>query len=301
VRKNVGFACKLFGQNMPSMKSCILKNATFERLLSVSKHNLDVLDFSLDYCAKNKIFLLRIGSDIIPFASHKDVIFDWKSIFHNELTSIGKKIKKLNIRVSMHPSAYTVINSPNILVIENSIRNLKWHSDFLCALDTSSSSKIVLHVGGVYNDRNASKQRFIDTFNELPECIKKRIILENDEKCYSIDCVLDICHEIGIPAVFDVLHNSVFQSIRYSSDRECILACKETWKHYDGIQKIHYSQQAIGKKIGSHSETIDVEDFLLFYSTVADIDLDIMLEVKDKNVSAIKCIQALEEFQSKKI
>lgn len=123
----------------------------------------------------------------------------------------------------------------------------------------------------------------------------------NDEKCYSIDCVLDICHEIGIPAVFDVLHNSVFPSARHQSDRGCILACKETWKTDDGTQKIHYSQQAIGKKVGSHSATIDVEEFLNFYSTVSYIDLDIILKVKNKNVSTIKCIQALEEFRSKKI
>ena len=298
--KNVGFACKLFGKGMPAMKSCILKNATFDKLLSVSKHNLEVLDFTLDYCAQNKIFLLRIGSDIIPFASHKDIQFDWKNIFYDELIDLGQKVKNTNIRVSMHPSAYTVINSPNPIVVENSIRDLQWHADFLDALGTDYKSKIVLHVGGVYGDRYASKRRFIDVFKLLPENIQKRIIIENDEKCYSIDCVLDICNEIGAPAVFDVLHNAVFPSMKYVSNRECILACRKTWAKDDGIQKIHYSQQAIGKKIGSHSETIDVDEFLDFYSTVEDIQLDIMLEVKDKNVSAIKCINGIDDFYSKK-
>ena len=60
----------------------------------------------------------------------------------------------------------------------------------------------------------------------------------------------------------------------------------------DGNQKIHYSQQAPGKRPGAHTDTIDLETFLTFHDQLEDKQIDIMLEVKDKNLSAIKCQNA---------
>ncbi len=66
--------------------------------------------------------------------------------------------------------------------------------------------------------------------------------------------------------------------------------CKKTWKEKDGFQKIHYSQQDPLKRTGSHSNTIKIDEFLDFYESLGRKDIDIMLEVKDKNLSALKCI-----------
>ena len=54
--------------------------------------------------------------------------------------------------------------------------------------------------------------------------------------------------------------------------------------------KIHYAQQARSKKPGSHSGSIRIDEFLEFYKGLSQVPLDIMLEVKDKNLSAVKCI-----------
>jgi len=64
----------------------------------------------------------------------------------------------------------------------------------------------------------------------------------------------------------------------------------ETWREKDGSQKIHYSQQNPLKRIGSHSNTINTREFMDFYKDLKDKSIDIMLEVKDKNLSAVKCI-----------
>jgi UV DNA damage endonuclease len=74
--------------------------------------------------------------------------------------------------------------------------------------------------------------------------------------------------------------------------------CNKTWKRIDGPQKIHYSQQNPLKKIGSHSNTIRVNEFIKFYNILKDKSIDIMLEVKDKNLSAIKCINCTTNDRS---
>jgi len=63
----------------------------------------------------------------------------------------------------------------------------------------------------------------------------------------------------------------------------------DTWKENDGKQKIHYSQKNSSGKKGAHSMHIRSSQFLDFYKHNITKDIDIMLEVKDKNLSVIKC------------
>ncbi len=78
------------------------------------------------------------------------------------------------------------------------------------------------------------------------------------------------------------------------NDRYWISLCRETWNKEDGVQKIHYSQQDVNKRPGAHSSTIEIKQFIEFIDKM-DLDLDIMLEVKDKNLSALKCINYIRK------
>jgi UV DNA damage endonuclease len=127
----------------------------------------------------------------------------------------------------------------------------------------------------------------------LDDRIKQHLVIENDDTCYTIEDVLVIGQDLQIPVVFDNLHHEINPPSVSHSPSEWIAACAQTWRKKDGTQKIHYSQQAQGKREGSHSETIDLPTFMAFYTTLPPVDLDIMLEVKDKNLSALKCIENL--------
>ncbi len=61
----------------------------------------------------------------------------------------------------------------------------------------------------------------------------------------------------------------------------------------DGPQKLHYSQQDPGKRPGSHSATLNADEFVRFCDILPNRNVDIMAEVKDKNLSAVKCINAV--------
>ena len=285
---NIGYACITMGIK-DNFKTIRKNNITTEKLYNLIEHNLNLLEKQIDYNNENNIRMFRVSSDIIPFASSALNTLEWDKTFKNKLNNIGKKIKQYNIRVSMHPGQYTVLNSPNSIVVENSIKDLEYHAKLLNSLDTLKSSKIIIHIGGVYKDKKESKKRFIENYNNLSKEIRDRIVIENDDKSYNIKDILEISLETNIPVVFDNLHNRI-NSYDNNSDYYWIKEASKTWKKEDGIQKIHYSQQAANKRKGSHSETINLEEFNQFISDLNDVKIDIMLEVKDKDISAIKCI-----------
>jgi UV DNA damage endonuclease len=228
----------------------------------------------------------RISSDIIPFGSSPINDLDWDSIFKEEFHLIAEKLKINHIRVSMHPGQYTVLNSPNEDVVKRAIEDLAYHTRFLTALETTKSSKIILHIGGVYGDKKTAIKKFEENYALLNQAIKDRLIIENDDKSYNIDDVLAIGLTNHIPVVYDNLHNQVLPSDVSKDDHYYITLANQTWSAEDGVQKIHYSQGAKLKRAGSHSKTIDLEVFNKFLKSIPDVD--IMLEVKDKNLSAIK-------------
>ncbi len=294
----IGYACLTVGVRNTELKKCMLRNSNIPRLIEITEHNLNSLENMIDYNIRNNIHLFRISSDLIPFASRNDFSFSWQEQFANRLEQLGERAKKNDIRLSMHPGQYTVLNSPNKDVVERAIADLNYHSSLLDSMGFGIDSKIILHVGGVYQDKKEAINRFIINYGYLNDSVKQRLVLENDDKSYNIQDVLDIGTKINIPVVFDKLHHSLNPSNRQGTDAFWIQECKKTWKESDGCQKIHYSQQELLKKSGSHSSTIRVQEFLDFYKNIERQDIDIMLEVKDKNLSAVKCILCLSDEKS---
>jgi UV DNA damage endonuclease len=291
----IGYACLTIGNDDIKYRTCRISNATPDNLFTIIRYNLNSLEKAIDYNSENNIKLFRISSDIIPFGSNPNITIDWQKKFLSKLRDIGKKIREYNIRVSMHPGQYTVLNSPNDNVVKNAVNDLKYHADFLDSIGTDKTSKIILHIGGVYGDKAGSISRFIKNFKKLDNNIKSRISIENDDKSYNIMDVLSISKVLDLPVVYDNLHNSINPFDNTKDDIYWINMCTKTWKKVDGNQKIHYSQQATNKKLGSHSPTIDLNEFINFYNRIKNFDLDIMLEVKDKDKSAIKCIKEVNK------
>lgn len=289
----IGYACLTEGVYNTKFKTCTLKTATRENLLKIIEHNLDTLEEIIDYNIKMNISFFRLGSDIIPFGSSPVNNLPWDGIFKERFQTISKKIKDKNIRISMHPGQYTILNSPNETIIERAIEDLEYHNRFLNALEMDKTSKIILHIGGVYGDKESAIARFEKTYSILSDAIKSRLIIENDDKSYNIGDVLGIAKRNSIPVAYDNLHNTLLPFDESKDDNHFIKLANKTWTSSDGVQKIHYSQSANGKRTGSHSKTIDLEVFSGFLKDIPDVD--IMLEVKDKNISALKVNNLIDD------
>ena len=289
---SIGYACLNIGTPNTNIRSIMQRNATPEKLTEVTEHNLAALERMIDYNRKNDIKLFRISSDLIPFGSSPVNALPWWDIHAEAFQHIGAKIRKSGMRVSFHPGQYTVLNSPDENVVARAILDLAYHAKMLEYLGVDNQHKIVLHVGGIYGDKKEALERFELNFRRLPEAVRNRLIIENDDRLYNIEEVLELAHRLQIPAVYDNLHHAINPTPSGGTDPYWIAEAKKTWKAVDGNQKIHYSQQAPGKRPGAHTDTIDLETFLTFHEQLENKQIDIMLEVKDKNLSAIKCQNA---------
>ena len=114
-------------------------------------------------------------------------------------------------------------------------------------------------------------------------------MIENDDRRYTVSDCLSIHAETGLPIVFDAFHHQVHSS--GGSLREACEQAAKTWKDADGIPIVDYSSQAPDAPVGKHTETIDQDHFREFLRATRPTDIDIMLEVKDKEKSALQAVE----------
>jgi UV DNA damage endonuclease len=286
----IGYPCINLSIGCISSKTFRLASYSKERLIQTVGQNLACLQRTLEYNVSHGLYFFRITSDLIPFASHPICKYNWQKHFEVEFKSIGMFIKKHGIRISMHPDQFTLINSPDRNILSRSARELVYHSNVLGAMDLDTTAKIQIHVGGVYDDKSASMKRFIKRYKELAHEVKGRLVIENDEKLYSLGDCLAIHQETGAPILFDSYHHSILNN-KEPLARACALAGK-TWQKGDGTPMVDYSSQKGGGRIGAHAESIDIADFKRFLRQTLGCDFDVMLEVKDKEKSALLALKA---------
>jgi len=257
------------------------------------ENNLVCLEKILRFNVKHKILFFRITSDLVPFASHPICTFNWQEYFGKRFQEIGDLIKSQGMRISMHPDQFTLINSIDNKVFENSVRELVYHAQVLDLMGLDASAKIQIHVGGVYGDKDKSMIRFVERFGKLDEILKRRLVIENDDRRYNLRDCLQISGKTRIPVLFDVFHHGVNNS--GENMKEVFEHFTKTWKEKDGLPMVDYSSQKMGERRGKHVETIKLGDFGKFLEESKPFDFDIMLEIKDKEISALKAIEIASE------
>jgi len=292
----IGYPCINHSIGKKTVSTFRLSSYTEERLIQSIKYNLDTLFEILKYNIENNLMFFRISSEIIPFASHSICKFDWKEYFRSDFIKIGRLIKENDIRISMHPDQFVLLNAKNKDIVNNSIKELEYHTDVLDLMRLDTSAKVQIHVGGAYGDRDDSKKKFVSNYkNLLSEKVKKRLVIENDDHIYNLNDCIEIHLNTDIPILFDIFHHQCF------GDNlpliHAVQTASDTWyKNRDGIIMIDYSNQEPNERKGKHSNTLDMKQFKEFILSIASLDLDIMLEVKDKENSAKNAIRIINQL-----
>ena len=281
----IGYPCINRSIGCTASHTFRLASYTGERLEETVKENLACLKKILQYNREHGLLFFRITSDLVPFASHPVCTFPWQEHFAEEFQQIGKFIRQHGFRISMHPDQFVLLNAPDPGVFQRSIADLEYQTKVLDLMGLDTSAKVQVHVGGVYGDKPASMDRFSERYELLDTAIKNRLVIENDERLYTISDCLAIHKRTGIPVIADSFHHSLLNNGERFAD--LLKPLRATWKAHDGIPMVDYSSQEKGKRMGAHAEHIVPDEFRQFLNETRMADFDIMLEIKDKEKSAL--------------
>lgn len=285
----IGYPCINTAIGCTCSRTFRLASYSDQRMQEIIAANLSCLDKTLAYNIAHGLLFFRITSDLVPFASHEVCTFSWQKHFKRELARLGRIIREAGMRISMHPDQFVLLNSPEMRIVEASIAELAYHCEVLDLMELDPTAKVQIHVGGVYNDKQAAIGRFVERYQGLPETIRRRLVIENDDRLFSVVDCLQVHAHTGVPILFDAFHHECLNHGEATAD--AFAACAKTWKQPDGVPMIDYSSQAPGERKGKHTDHIDLEHFR---GTLLHLgECDIMLEIKDKQVSALQALEAL--------
>jgi UV DNA damage endonuclease len=288
----IGYPCINRSIGCSTNKTFRLKSYSEKNLIEKVSGNLDCLDRILRFNVSKSILFFRISSDIVPFASHPVCRFNWQKRFAKTFREIGDFIIVNDIRISMHPDQFTLINSLDHDIYRRTIAELEYHADVLNLMELDCTAKIQIHIGGVYGDKAESMKRFIKRYKMLSAKIRRRLVIENDDRNYTLSECLAIYAETGVPILFDSFHHSI--NCSGETLRDSVRAASKTWSKNDGILMMDYSSQKKDAPAGTHAEHINTADFKCFLAKTVPFDFDVMLEIKDKETSAFKAINIAE-------
>lgn len=268
-----------------------MRQATFETkgLSYVSElaiKNLQDLQIVLKWNVEHKIFNFRISSDLFPWGFKYNIAdLPNSSYILSLLKNIGTYIKQNNIRVTFHPSHYTVLGSNNPQVVEKSIKELEHHNEIFQAMELSANNfyLINIHLANTKPNKIEAATRFCQNFRRLSNSCQKRITVENDDFAnqYSVKDLYELIHkQTKIPIVFDQYH--FLLGPQDQSMKEAMDLAMSTWFshkpliHISSCKQLEYSSA----RITAHSDFIYEKPNLFNY----DVDVDIECKSKEQGV-----------------
>lgn len=301
-RLRLGFPVKVMGR--PDLKSNDTRRWAQNPHLDVS---LGYVDQILDYLARHNISMYRLSSDLAPYATHPDMPQFHGMVADSDaaLRAIGEKARRLNIRLSFHPSQYVVLNSPDPQLVAKSAWDLLSQAEMLDRMELGEEAVLVIHVGGAYGDKPAALRRWVETFATLPEPVRRRLVLENDDVRFSAADVLWVHEQTGVRLIFDHQHFLCLNPEGLSM-RPTLEKFLQSWGSR-GRPKLHFSsprtemrttkrktsdgktKQAVLAPVWTgHADFCHPFEFIGFMRAMERLEFDVMLEAKAKDLALIR-------------
>jgi len=304
----LGFAVKVLGApGLPSHDSRRWQNRPH---LSVSLAYLRDIFLYLD---RRSIRFYRLAGQLAPYLTHPEL-----PAFHHqldecatELAAVGDLARQQSLRLTLHPGFYVQINSPDPALVARSVGELEKATALLDGMGMDRDGVIVVHVGGVHGDAEAGRARFVRGWDDLPARVRQRLVLEHDDRRYSLSDVLWIHRRTGVPVVFDSLHHRCLnpEAIPPIDGLRLALA---TWPA--AVRpKIHISSSRTEMRIvrrpgavhmqapllNQHSDFLDPFPIIDLLSSALSLSLrpfDILLEAKAKDVALLRLRSQIERY-----
>ena len=210
---------------------------------------LDIIEM-MHWNEKNGIKVFRLSSEIFPHKTNPKINDYGFDFCKDLLLQIGNLSKKYNQRLTFHPGQFNIVGAKEERIFQSTLTELKHHADIFDLMGLNYNSVIVIHGGGVYNNKEETMERWCKNYLRLPENVRNRLVLENCERMYSIKDCLQISKRTGIPVVFDTHHHECYKQIYPNNQLKDISyyipLILKTWTDKNIKPKFHVSEQGSG-------------------------------------------------------
>jgi UV DNA damage endonuclease len=298
----LGFAVKVLGDGgLPTSDNRRWQSGPHLR------NSLEMLHGVLDYCDRHDLRMYRFSASIAPYATHPDMpqFHDQVEECREELAAFGARARELGIRLSTHPSQYIVLNSENPATMAGAIRDAETQAALLDAMGLDDEAVVILHVGGAAGGREAALERFERGFDQLSDAAKARLVIENDDRTFSLVDALEVHRRTGLRIVWDILHHHCLDP-EGIPDVEALQLALDTWPDHC-VPKIHWStprttleerKKKVGRRVErswvlpplrAHADMVDPVAFEFFLRETAGLrNFDVMVEAKAKDLAVLQ-------------
>ena len=301
---NLGYACQNMqlshlgkGKRVTMNRSCIKKTFTekgLDYISEISLKNCYDLEKLIHWNEEHGIKFFRLSSDLVPWASEFDMedlpdIDEMKEV----LSRAGRYALKVGQRLTTHPGQFNVLCSPTERVVERCITDLTIHGIIFDWLEQprTQQAKINIHLGGAYGDKESAMKRWCENYLRLPESVKTRITVENDDKAsmYSVvDLYEGVYKHTGVPIVFDFHHHKFCTG--GLSEQDALELALSTWPT-DVKPVVHYSESRSEEYEDPKIKPQAHSDYVINKIDTYGNDVDVMIEAKAKELARAKYLE----------
>ena len=280
----------------------MVKRTFLERGISYASElalqNVKDLKTIIRWNVQNNILMYRMSSDMFPWCSEYEIsdLPDFLEISRH-LKEAGAIAIANNQRLTFHPSPYSVLASLREDVVENATKELRQHAEImdLMGLPKTHYYPINIHVNTTKPTKEEAAARFCENFLSLGESVRKRLVVEVDDKRsqYTSVDLKEMVHDvIGIPITFDYLHN-LCNPPEGLSEKESLKVCLDTWP--DGVTPITHFSESRALFEDSSAKELAHSDWIHEKIETYGFNFDIALEVKKKDKALLDYHNNIEQ------
>lgn len=267
-----------------------------ERMLDqLARHNAGALRDAIAWCAAHGIGAFRVPSGILPLYTHPVVgwrLADRGAEISSALRAAGELHRTTGIRLSFHLDQFVVPGSMNPAVVAASLRELEYQA---YVAELIGAEQLTVHGGGAQGGKNASLERLVTNLAHLSRRARTRIVLENDDRVFTVEDLLPVCERLGAPLVYDVHHHRCNPDALEIAEATRLAAA--TWHRREPW--VHLSSPALGwrgndpRPHADYIRTTDVPACWLGRSLTIDV------EAKAKERAVLRLRRWLDRTQAR--
>lgn len=290
-RLRLGLCCQFAEQPIKfrtTTATALLRLSRPDRLARLDElclANANALLAALEFCAAHGIGAFRVNSQILPIKTHPQAGYEFDELPRSpeikaRFQDCGALARAQGLRLSFHPDQFVVLNSPEPKTLNHSIAELAYQAE---VAEWLGADTLNIHGGGAYGDKVSALKALRRNIEALPNAIRSRLTLENDDKVYAPADLLPVCSDTGVPLVYDVHHHRCHaDSLSVEQATERAMA---TW---DREALFHISSPLEGWKgprPERHHDYIDPRDFPAAWR---NLGITVEVEAKAKELAVLR-------------